>query len=221
MPGTNLTREEAATRATLVTVDTHDVELDVTGGPETFSTRSTIRFSVTDPSADTFLDFIGASVESITVNGTSLDPETHFADSRVLLTGLAEQNEVVVEATGRYTNSGEGLHRFVDPVDDEVYLYTQFEVPDSRRAFPVFEQPDLKAAFGFTVTAPAHWQVVSNSPPPSRRPGRRAWPPGASRAPRASPATSPPSSPAPTTWSATAWRPGAARCPSASSAARA
>ena len=51
-------------------------------------------------------------------------------------------------------NTGEGLHRFVDPVDDEVYLYTQFEVADARRVFAVFDQPDLKATFAFTVTAP-------------------------------------------------------------------
>ncbi len=61
-------------------------------------------------------------------------------------------------------NTGEGLHRFVDPVDGEVYLYSQFEVADSRRVFAVFEQPDLKATFAFTVTAPAHWEVVSNYP---------------------------------------------------------
>ena len=89
------------------------------------------------------------------------------------LPGLAADNVVVVDATGRYTNTGEGLHRFVDPVDDEVYLYSQFEVPDSRRMYPVFEQPDLKARFTFTVTAPAHWQVVSNSPTPAARAGRR------------------------------------------------
>ncbi|GGL27821.1 aminopeptidase N [Phycicoccus endophyticus] len=169
MPGTNLTREEAAARAALVTVDTHDVVVDVTTSEETFSTTSTIRFACSSPGAETFLDFVGASVEQITLNGTDLDPREHFADSRVRLTGLAEDNEVVVAATGRFTNTGEGLHRFVDPVDGEVYLYTQFEVPDSRRMYPVFEQPDLKAAFGVTVTAPAHWQVVSNSPTPEPR----------------------------------------------------
>ena len=170
MPGTNLTREEAATRAALVTVDRHDVELDVTTGPETFSTRSTIRFTCTRPGAETFLDFVGGTVERITLNGADLDPAEHHADSRVSLPGLAAENVVVVSATGRYTNTGEGLHRFVDPVDDEVYLYSQFEVPNSRRMYPVFEQPDLKARFTFTVTAPAHWQVVSNSPTPQPEP---------------------------------------------------
>ncbi|MGL5931047.1 MAG: aminopeptidase N [Dermatophilaceae bacterium] len=166
MPGTNLTREEAATRAALVDVVSHDIDLDVTTGSETFSTRSTIRFTCSEPGAETFVDFVGASVEQVTVNGTPLDPVEHWADSRVRLPGLAAENVVTVAATGRYTNTGEGLHRFIDPVDDEVYLYSQFEVPNSRRVYPVFEQPDLKAPFRFTVTAPAHWQVVSNSPTP-------------------------------------------------------
>ncbi len=109
-------------------------------------------------------------MQSVTLNGTDLDPAEVYADSRVRLPGLAAENVVVVAATGRYTNTGEGLHRFVDPVDDEVYLYSQFEVPDSRRMYPVFEQPDLKARFTFTVTAPAHWQVVSNSPTPQPEP---------------------------------------------------
>ncbi|MDF3045366.1 MAG: Membrane alanine aminopeptidase [Ornithinibacter sp.] len=170
MPGTNLTREEAAARAALVTVESHAVDLDVTTGPETFATRSTIHFWCSDPEDETFLDFVGGTVEGIRVNGSDLDPRDHYADSRIRLTGLAADNEVVVTATGRYTNTGEGLHRFVDPVDDEVYLYSQFEVPDSRRMYPVFEQPDLKAPFTFTVTAPRHWQVVSNSPTPEPEP---------------------------------------------------
>jgi aminopeptidase N len=109
-------------------------------------------------------------VQRVTLNGVDLDPAEVFADSRVELSGLAADNELTVDATGRYTNTGEGLHRFVDPIDNEVYLYTQFEVPDSRRMYAVFEQPDLKASFQFTVTAPAHWKVISNSPTPEPTP---------------------------------------------------
>ncbi len=178
MPGTNLTREEAATRAALITLERQDVALDVTTGPDTFGTRSTMHFSCAEPGGETFVDFIGASVEEVVVNGEPLDPATHVADGRVRITGLERENVVTVAATGRYSRTGEGLHRFVDPVDEEVYLYSQFEVPDSRRMYPVFEQPDLKAAFTFTVTAPAHWQVVSNSPTPEPEPageGAATW----------------------------------------------
>ncbi len=178
MPGTNLTRAEAEERAALVAVTSYDVELDLTTSPRTFATTSSITFTCARPGSGTFVDFIGESVQSITLNGTSLDPTGRFADSRIAVSGLAAENVLRIEATGLFTNTGEGLHRFVDPVDDEVYLYTQFEVADSRRMYPVFEQPDLKARFAFTVTAPAHWEIVSNSPTPQAEPatdGAATW----------------------------------------------
>ncbi|MDO5710749.1 MAG: aminopeptidase N [Micrococcales bacterium] len=177
MAGENLTREDAAERAELITVSTCDVALDVTIDEATFPTRSTIRFAADRPGASTFVDFLGASVDSITLNGRPLDPSRHYDGARVTLPELAADNEVVIEATGRFMNTGEGLHRFVDPVDNQVYLYTQFEVADARRMFPVFDQPDLKARFAFTVTAPAHWQVISCQPTPEPVPvGERVSP---------------------------------------------
>jgi aminopeptidase N len=172
VPGKNLTRDEARIRADLLTVATYDVALDLTTGPTTFRTRSTVGFTAAEQGASTFIDLIAASVQEITLNGESLDPATHFDGLRVQLPALRSgANSLTVDATGVYMNTGEGLHRFVDPVDDEVYLYTQFEVADSRRMFAVFEQPDLKATFTFTVTAPAHWQIVSNETTPEPVPG--------------------------------------------------
>jgi aminopeptidase N len=165
VPGENLTRIEAEERAALVTVHDYDVVLDVTTGPDVFRSTTTVRFSAAE-GASTFIDAITAEVHSVTLNGVELDPDAVSDGVRIQLPGLAAENELVVVADGRYMHTGEGLHRFVDPVDGEAYLYTQFEVPDSRRMFAVFEQPDLKAAFRFTVTAPAHWQVVSNQPTP-------------------------------------------------------
>jgi len=168
VPGKNLTRDEARERAELLAVTAYDVALDLTTGPSTFRTRSSVDFTASRQGAATFIDLIAASVEEITLNGESLDPATHFDGFRVQLPALRSgANALTIEATGRYMNTGEGLHRFVDPVDDEVYLYTQFEVADCRRMFAVFEQPDLKATYTFTVTAPAHWQVVSNEPTPA------------------------------------------------------
>ena len=165
MPGENLTRVEAQERKSLVSVDHYDVALDLTTGPETFRSTTIVTFDATEGSS-TFIDAITSTVHSVTLNGTELDAATVSDGIRIQLHGLASHNVLTVVADAEYTNTGEGLHRFVDPVDNEVYLYTQFEVPDSRRVFAVFEQPDLKATFGFTVTAPAAWQVVSNSPTP-------------------------------------------------------
>ncbi len=165
MPGSNLTREEAQERAAVVSTETYVVELDLTQpSASRFGSTTTIRFGAT-PGASTFVDLVDGEVASITLNGRSIDPST-YADSRIPLTDLAADNELRVEATCAYSHSGEGLHRFVDPVDSRPYLYTQFEVPDARRVFTTFEQPDLKATFEFHVTAPSGWQVVSNSRTP-------------------------------------------------------
>lgn len=168
MPGENLTRIEAQERRGVLDTQSYEVELDLTTGPEVFRSTSTVRFTATE-GASTFIDLIARSVHSIALNGRSI-PASAFADSRIALDDLALENELIVVADCEYTNTGEGLHRFVDPVDGEVYLYTQFEVPDSRRVFAVFEQPDLKATFQFTVTAPASWKVISNSPTPEPTP---------------------------------------------------
>ena len=165
MPGTNLTRAEAAERARIISVESYHVDLDLTGDPETFRARTTVTFDA-EAGAHTFIDAITASVDSVTLNGTFLDPAKVSDGERIDLPDLAEHNELVVDSRMYYMNTGEGLHRFVDPVDDQVYLYTQFEVADTRRMFPVFEQPDLKATFQFAVTAPADWDVVSNQPTP-------------------------------------------------------
>ncbi|WP_028659637.1 aminopeptidase N [Nocardioides insulae] len=167
MPGTNLTRDEARTRAALLDVTSYAVDLDLTKGEEVFGSTTTLRFTCTTPGAGTFADLVGATVHAITLNGRSLDPAEVYADSRVALADLEADNVLVVEADCAYSHTGEGLHRFVDPVDDRVYAYTQFEVPDARRVFTTFEQPDLKSTFAFTVTAPADWAVVSNSPTPA------------------------------------------------------
>jgi len=174
MPGINLTRDEAATRSDLLTVQGYRIELDLTGaqadGATTFGSTTVIRFTANEPGASTFVDLIAESVEAVTLNGERLDPAQVYADSRLELHDLAEHNELRVQARCAYSRTGEGLHRSVDPSDGNVYLYTQFEVPDARRVYATFEQPDLKSRFELTVSAPAHWQVVSNAPTPEPEP---------------------------------------------------
>ncbi|GAA0926916.1 aminopeptidase N [Streptomyces thermoalcalitolerans] len=172
MPGTNLTREEAQQRAQLLTVDSYEIELDLSGAQEggVYRSVTTVRFDVAEDNASSFIDLVAPAVHEVTLNGDALDPAEVFQDSRIALPGLLRGRNVLrVVADCAYTNTGEGLHRFVDPVDNQVYLYTQFEVPDARRVFASFEQPDLKATFQFTVKAPEGWTVVSNSPTPEPR----------------------------------------------------
>ncbi|WP_151481514.1 aminopeptidase N [Streptomyces albicerus] len=169
MPGENLSRDEARERAALLSVEGYEVSLDLrsaVGGteaePRTFRSVTTIRFRSAEPGAMTFADLIAPSVTAVSLNGKDLDPGAVFDGNRILLEDLAEDNELVVDAQCAYSRTGEGMHRFVDPEDGEVYLYTQYEPADSRRVFANFEQPDLKAPFRFEVRAPEGWVVWSN-----------------------------------------------------------
>ncbi|RYQ41116.1 aminopeptidase N [Bifidobacterium pseudolongum] len=164
MPGANLTRVEAEERKSIVQYPIHySVDLDLTQGDTTFVSTSTIQFGA-KAGESTFLDLIADEVTSVTLNGESVEPGEVFADDRIALNNLRERNEVVVTAVCRYSTTGEGLHRSVDPSDGNVYLYSQFEVPDARRVYAVFDQPDLKAVFRFSVLAPCSWIVTSNMP---------------------------------------------------------
>lgn len=157
----NLTRNEAIERAALVTVDRYVIELDLVTGEKTFRSTTIVEFEAL-PGADTYIDLAAHRVHSAVLNGHAIDVSGYDESRGIPLEGLAQRNVLVVSADCYYSNTGEGLHRFVDPVDGEVYLYSQFETADAKRMFACFDQPDLKATFDVTVTAPAHWQVISN-----------------------------------------------------------
>lgn len=170
----NLTREEAAERSLLIASAEYDVALDFTGHGDTFRSRSEIRFASV-PGSATFLDVAATRVLSATLNGVDLLAP---AGDRLALPGLAADNVIVVEAEHAYSNAGVGIHKFVDPENDEVFLYSQFATMYACHAFACFDQPDIKGTFAFTVTAPAHWVVVSNAKAPAPTGdagGQRTW----------------------------------------------
>ncbi|MCC2029110.1 aminopeptidase N [Microbacterium sp. YMB-B2] len=161
MSSANLTREETAARSAGITVRDIRVELDIRQAPDPqvggFGSTTTLRFDATTDA--TWIDFIG-EVRAVTVNGD--DRPVVYDGARIAISGLQASNTVVIDGIGLYSRSGEGLHRFVDPVDGETYLYTQYEPADSRRVMACFEQPDMKASYTFVVHAPAGWHVLSN-----------------------------------------------------------
>ncbi|MFC6084908.1 aminopeptidase N [Sphaerisporangium aureirubrum] len=164
----NLTRDEARERARLLDVESYSVELDLTEGEERFESITTVRFSCAEPGAATFIELAEAKIRSATLNGTELDVSTYdAATGRLPLPGLAAANELRVDADCVYMRTGEGLHRFVDPVDQKVYLHSQFETADAHRMYACFDQPDLKAAFELSTLVPSDWEVVSNAAPDS------------------------------------------------------
>ncbi|MDN4472972.1 aminopeptidase N [Demequina zhanjiangensis] len=166
MAGLNLTKIEAAERATVVSHASYSVELDFTLPGDTFGSRTTLTFDAADETS-TFLDLVADSVTRVEVDGAEQDLNAVVSEGRLALTQVSSRTVVVVEALMPYRTDGQGVHRFVDPETGETYLYTQFAANDARSAFACFDQPDIKGTFAFTVDAPAHWVVVSNSPEPT------------------------------------------------------
>ncbi|MBU6263484.1 MAG: aminopeptidase N, partial [Actinomycetales bacterium] len=167
MPGINLTSKEAADRSAILKIDNYKVDLDLTTGDETFNSKAVITFSAT-PGSDTFIDAMAKRIITATLNGAPIDVSNYDGES-VFLKNLAAENTLVIEMEAIYSKTGEGLHRFVDPADGEVYLYSQHQANDSRRTFASFDQPDLKATYEFSVIAPSKWEVISNTPVVERK----------------------------------------------------
>lgn len=167
MNNENLSREEAAERSALISVDTYDVHVDLTNAKdpefESYPTATTVRFSCNTPGAETFIDYIHHSIDSVKLNGVELKLDEIVDGARIRLANLKAENVLTIHGRSYYSRSGEGLHRYFDPSDGRVYLYTQYEPSDCRRVFPNFEQPDLKAVFNFRITAPKDWVVSSNA----------------------------------------------------------
>ena len=163
----NLTRDEAAARSALVKVTSYQVDLDLTAdGDETFGSVTVVRFDCTTPGSSTFINLTAPVVRAITLNGAPVGLDA-FDGDRINLDRLAAVNELRVTADCAYSRSGEGLHRFTDPADGRVYLYSDLETFDAHRVYACFDQPDMKASYELTVTAPADWLVVSNMAPES------------------------------------------------------
>jgi aminopeptidase N len=178
MPTAEITRDETAERSRLLRVGAYDVQLDLTRGDKVFRSTSVITFDCAEPGAGSYADLIAAEVIEISLNGEPIDPAAAWANGRIALPGLAASNELRVVADCLYTYDSKGMHRAVDSADGRVYLYTNFEPADARSVYANFEQPDLKAAFTFHVTAPAGWTVLSNQPAPdpvAAGPDRATW----------------------------------------------
>ncbi len=175
----NLSRDEATARAAVIRVTSYRVELDLHGSETSFRSTATVRFGCASPGTDTFIDLSALAVTDLVLNGEPL-PLSAFSGDRIALPGLASANELTVRADCAYSRTGEGLHRFTDPTDGGVYLYSNLETSYAHQVFACFDQPDLKAPFEFIVRCPQNWYVISNLAPeaaarPTQEEGIAEW----------------------------------------------
>ena len=165
---TNLRHEEVSWRSAVCRVPSSHVAVDVTGATvrheAAFGVRCLMLLDIRQRAEGLWVDFVGQAVDSLSVDGQPVP--VAWDGARIDLPVLAPgEHTVEIAARGLYSNSGQGLHRFHDPVDGATYLYTHFEPSDARRAWPVMEQPDIKTRFSLEVTHPRGWTVMSNTRP--------------------------------------------------------
>ena len=112
------------------------------------------------------LDFRDGTVASVTLNGFPVPPT--ISHGHLVLpaeTLRSGPNTLEVHFTANIGPAGKAITRFEDHDDGQEYLYTLFVPMDASMAFPCFDQPDLKARFNLTITAPENWNVISNTFP--------------------------------------------------------
>jgi aminopeptidase N len=157
----DLSQEQAFMRSERVSNVDYDLTFDLTGG-ESFSAISVINFDLTDAKSPLTLDLDEAIITQLVVNGKKVTANYNNWFITLASNNLKEgYNTVAVSFERKHSTDGEGLHRFADPVDGRVYLYSHFEPAAAHQMFASFDQPDLKANYQMTVSAPAKWQVFS------------------------------------------------------------
>ena len=154
-----LTQDEARARADQIANISYRLDLDLEAGAKAFRGNVTISFD--HRGGDTFLEWLGGRIDLMEVNGARMEPEQHGSRLMLPASHLSEHNEVHIGYERPYDHTGEGLHQFIDPSDGAEYLYTQLEPYSAHRLMPCFDQPDLKATYELTITAPAEWTVVT------------------------------------------------------------
>jgi aminopeptidase N len=129
-------------------------------GHEQLSTISNVSINGTPVQSASFSLFSGAEIraEARTLNFYEHNEHLIFRDGVV-----PGENLIKLDFTSPILTSGSAITRYVDKEDGTEYIYSLFVPSDASTAFPVFDQPDLKARFTLKLSTPRDWKAVSNS----------------------------------------------------------
>ena len=167
-----LTQSEAEERASRVSHVTYDLSIALARGQEGYEGEVTVAFELKGE-GDIFLDFRGRDLTLLEVNGERIEEPSRSAyrltiPAAALNAPNGARNRVRIVFANDYDHTGDGFHQFIDPEDGEKYLYTNFEPYEAHRLFPCFDQPDIKAEYTLTASAPEDWELITSSAERSR-----------------------------------------------------
>jgi aminopeptidase N len=162
-----LYKEEAEFRKKILGDITYDLVLALKKG-EIFDGQLTVTFDVHQEDfeeEDLFIDFHGLGIKDALLNDFPIDETRVFNGHRILLLRsmlkLGDRNTLSLVFKSEYVHDNTGLHHFLDQEDEGEYIYSQFEPFFAHKAFPCFNQPDLRAVLKLMTLAPADWKVIS------------------------------------------------------------
>lgn len=119
--------------------------------------KEVVTFKLSNAKTDLQFDFRAPedSVQKLLINGVAA-PIDHRLEHIIIPAGYLRASDNTVEF--EFTAGETSLNRSPD------FLYTLF-VPDrARTAFPVFDQPNLKATYDLTLELPKTWRALANAP---------------------------------------------------------
>ena len=162
-----LTQDEAEFRSSLISDVAYQLILALPKG-EFYIGNWIVNFNFNDDPKlceEIFLDFETFKCLKITINFHEINEES-IKNERLYIPYQNLQrgsNRVEISYISKYKKTGVGLHKFIDPIDHEEYVYSQFAVFHAHKAFPCFDQPDLKAKMMLVLVTPENHSVWSNS----------------------------------------------------------
>ena len=161
-----LSESDAATRSKNISNVEYHLDLNLPGGAsDTYSGTLEATFTI-ETNPETFLDFTGFEITTLILNGRIIaDPSWNGHRLLIgardgLLTGV---NTIRLEYINEYDHTGDGFHQFIDPEDNQEYVYSNFEPYSAHRLFPCFDQPNIKAQYKLSVECPSDWTLIGNS----------------------------------------------------------
>lgn len=138
----------------------YQVSLSLIDKPELHGV-SKINFKLTESEQPLTLALSQAQVSSFIINGHKIYPN-YDGEQFTLSPRLLESGNNTIEIHYRVALDSDksGMSRVIDPLDQHIYLYSNFNEESVSQLLPIFNQGN-KASFQFNITAPKSWTVIT------------------------------------------------------------